>query len=88
MRRFIPWAVLTILSFAAPLPAAIDSPGATRAGMATADGFRLEEFLGRTWRNDVVRFPLAGSSLAHGGAGIRPRLAESDRLERCENLGM
>ena len=37
--------------------------------MATADGFRLEEFLGRTWRNEIVRMPLVDSSLSEARAG-------------------
>jgi hypothetical protein len=41
----------------------------TRAGMATADGFRLEEFLGRTWRNEIVRMPLDEASLNEARAG-------------------
>jgi hypothetical protein len=45
-----------------------DEPGVTRCGMATADGFRLEEFLGRTWRNEVVNLPLAGRTLAEAQA--------------------
>jgi len=27
-----------------------DAPGTTQCGAVTADGFRFEEFLGRTWR--------------------------------------
>ena len=36
-----------------------------RASEAARDGFVLQDFLGRTWRNEAVRFPLSPSDAQH-----------------------
>ena len=40
-----------------------------RMGRAVDDGYRLQDFLGREWRNELVQFPLPQPLLAHVKAG-------------------